>query len=196
MTGDNRPPGPRRGLGGLPADDPVVAALRGALTREAERVTPSPDGLIRIRDRPSGSGGPGPRRPVAAAARRGGRDRRRHRRAWPPRDRLAWHRVTPAAPGPQHSTVTSTVPSLPVYYPGAQGAGYGLFREFHPTGITQPAARLQAAVTRGAAARPDASRLPAGLAPGAAAVATLESATSQQPALIRVTRTGRPPEPR
>ncbi|NLT56721.1 MAG: GerMN domain-containing protein [Actinomycetales bacterium] len=140
-------------LGPAADDDPLALALRGALTREAERVEPGHDGLHRIRERVSDGehGTAAPRRwlPLVAG--------------------LAVASVVVVAAGlaagplvgrdpdsgpvasPSRRTGQSTTtapPALPVYYVGGQGDGAALFREFHPATSYETAVRLQEAVTQ------------------------------------------------
>jgi hypothetical protein len=133
---------------GWPPEDETVDLLRGALHREAETVSPSPDGLTRIRAAvgvpPSTAERFGARHwlPVVAAAAAvlgvttGG---------------LALvNRTTPTTAVPAAFVTDQPKPPpvapLPVYFVQKQGSRWALVREFEPTTITDPTRRLQAAV--------------------------------------------------
>jgi hypothetical protein len=158
VTDDQTPPPVH-----LPVEDAVVTALRGALAREADRVTPSPDGLGRIREAIS-SGGAGRRGnrgwiPLLAAAATvlvlagvggvallGGLHRPPS--AASPAGGSTPTPSTPATPSPSGTTAPSVAgPNLPVYWVGASRTRLWLYREFVPTSSVTPADRAEAALT-------------------------------------------------
>jgi hypothetical protein len=156
VTDDQTPPPAQ-----LPLEDAVVTALRGALAREADRVTPSPDGLVRIREAiSSGSTGRRGHRgwiPLLAAAATvlvlagvggvallGGL---RGPQSAAPAGGSTPTPFTPSTPSPSGTAAPSaTGPTLPVYWLGASKARLWLYREFVPTSSVTPADRAEAAL--------------------------------------------------
>lgn len=153
------------GDGGRP-EDPTARLLRDVLTRAADDVEPSPDGLARIRAATAEHS----RRPALLRRRPGGRP-------WLPvlaaaasvvllaglagfalqrfplqgSDERASDAASPSATAP---------PALPVYRVGVldDGAGrvrYALFREFRQTVLTDLDARLSDALTEAVTRRPE-----------------------------------------
>ena len=147
-----------------PGQDPTAALLRSVLVREAERVQPAPDGLARIR--------------AAVATETGSRGSvRPRRRRWAGAATVlaAAASVVLLAGGAVFAAqnlgvldksdaatvqpVKPRTPSLPVYVVGALERDgrvqYRLFREYHPTGLTNIDARLTTALTDAVASRPE-----------------------------------------
>lgn len=152
----------------LPLDDPLATALRRALAGEADAVTASPDGLVRIRqsiDAGAGAGTSRRRTAIAALAAaavvavaggsallaRTGRDR-------PPVSAPPAGSQSPRPSGASSGPAAGSA-GLPVYYVGTVGASFGLFREFHARiggepPSSDPARRVQQAVTEAMSGRP------------------------------------------
>ncbi len=117
---------------------------------------------------------PGPAAPTAVASTTG-----------PSPERTATYSPHPTQsatqqPAPVSPTDAASGPGLPVYYPGVQGTRIALFREFHATTLSEPAARLQEAVTQALTRRPTDPDYSLPWAPGSAAT------TSWTPELITV----------
>jgi hypothetical protein len=168
----NRTEGEPFPLQGEP-DEETVRLLRRALAREAEAVEPG-DGLGRIQQRIGGDGG---RRwvPWAAAAAAAavvglvvgaflGFGARDQAQVAGPSPSATDSSAVPSEPAPSSPSSPSTgAPvetgnALPVYWLGEQGSRLALFREFVGAGPSDPAARVQEAVTRalsGSPADPD-----------------------------------------
>lgn len=145
--------GPDSGSFDVPGEDETVAALRGALHLEAERVTPSPDGLQRIqreinagrgRRRRSLIGQFAPALMTAAAV-----------AVLAVTGAIAVRLAQPTTPadGTAQPAATSTATAearrgmLPVYVVGEQGGQHRLFREYRDTSATAKDDRVADAVT-------------------------------------------------
>lgn len=142
------------------ADDETAAALRGALLREAERVTPSRDGLQRIQHqiRTERAGRPGPwlgrltpaltaAAAVAVLAVAGTVAVRLNQQ---PAGGSGGQAAQPGA----SSTAQTPQSQVPVYVVGRQGGRTWLFREYRNTYATSTDDRVADAVTHAVNLRP------------------------------------------